>query len=104
MHGRRIPVADPPVSPTAVLRLPGDYYGPVRGFNGDRPGVFFLLPIADDIPGRPEAKGLHCVCSPPHVFTEEPDGSLTITDSIGCGRSEGYYWHGYLTKGEWSQC
>jgi hypothetical protein len=51
---------------------------------------------------------LQHVTSPPHEFTEEPDGTLTITPSIaatmhgasGSGlNTDG--WHGFLTRGHW---
>lgn len=97
MRGRRIPVVDPKADPFHVLEKPGDYYGPVMGFSADRPAVFYLLPIES-----PEPVLAH-VQSPPHVFTEEADGTLTITASILTNWVDGS-WHGYLTKGEWIKC
>lgn len=102
MKGRRIPV---PKDGHPIVEQPGDYCGPVMGFAG--PGqstVFFLKPNARDPDAPPRARRVHHVNSPPHVFTEEPDGTLTITPSIGdtardSPESDG--WHGYLTKGEW---
>lgn len=94
-----------------TVTRPGDYCGPVTGFWGNtdpnnpdsppRPGVWFIPPIFEDIPGHPEAASLHSVCSPPHTFTTHPDGTLTIMRSIGCGPCGKYYWHGYLIKGVW---
>ena len=104
IQGRRMPVTDPTADPLHVLQQPGDYYGPVVGFNGPSPAVFFLLPTAtptDPKWGGAPQDGLHAVCSPPHVFTEEPDGTLTIRESIGAGPNGSYYWHGYLTAGRW---
>ena len=83
---------------------PGEYYGPVMGYSGNKPAVFFLKPNARD-PGAPaRARSVHYVVSPPHVFTEETDGTLSITDSIGDHAgpgSESDGWHGFLTKGVW---
>lgn len=103
MIGRR-------VATVADIELPGDYSGPYPGYTGpDRTDVFFLLPIARDEGVRPEARSLHHVTSPPHVFRECADGSLEIRNSIGAGvliesadgdvRDGGYYWHGYLDEG-----
>lgn len=102
MQGRRLPVVTGD-DPYLHLKEAGDYYGPVMGFSGDVPAVFFLLPIARDANVPPQARSIHHVCSPPHTFTEHPDGTLTIRASIGAGAGEpgGYYWHGYLTKGVW---
>jgi hypothetical protein len=62
---------------------PGDYCGPVTGFAGaDQSTVFFLKPNARDPDAPARARVVHHVNSPPHAF-REPDGSLTITASIG---------------------
>lgn len=86
---------------------PGDYCGPIHGYTGDKPAVFFLKPNARDKGVPPHARGVQHVTSPPHVFTEEDDGTLTITASIGDTRGDGREgsdgWHGYLTRGEWVQ-
>lgn len=96
---RRVPVVDG-LDPLAACTQAGDYYGPVMGYSGDRPSVFFLLPIARDNDAPPGARSLHHVESPPHVFRECDDGSLEIRESIGAGdRTPGYYWHGYLDAG-----
>jgi hypothetical protein len=104
MQGRRIHVVEGS-DPYQMVTQPGDYYGPVFGFNGDSLAVYFLLPTAtpsDPKWGGGQADGLHAVCSPPHRFKEETDGSLTIRESIGCGGPAGqYYWHGYLNHGCW---
>lgn len=96
MKGRR-------VSRIEDVREPGDYCGPVKGYTGDRSAVFFYKPNAKDPGASATARIKQHVVSPPHVFTEEPDGTLTITASIGelflDGVGDGY--HGYLTKGEW---
>jgi hypothetical protein len=76
---------------------PGDYYGPVSGYTGDKASVFFRLPRV--IEGD---RGLRHVASPPHVFRECPDGSLEIRESIGAlgdHGTQGYLWHGYLDEG-----
>jgi hypothetical protein len=102
MKGRRIPV--PPNSEFPILDRPGDYCGPIMGWTGDKPAVFFLKPNARDSGAPKRARSVQHVVSPPHAFKEEPDGTLTITASIsdlaGAG-SESDGWHGYLTKGEW---
>lgn len=112
MKGRRIPVPANGNIFDAVTQ-PGDYCGPVEG-DTIRDGkrvmvrkVAFLLPIAT--PGLPfeqqhGANGVHHVAEPPHVFTEEPDGTLTIRESILSRepRTSKEIWHGYLTKGEWT--
>jgi len=88
------------------LKQPGDYCGPLIGWTADRPAVFFLKPNANDPQAPKRAHYIQHVCSPPHRFTEEMDGTLTIRDSIGdkAGKSSvSDGWHGYLTKGEWHQ-
>jgi hypothetical protein len=100
MKGRRVPVQDG-LDPMTACQQAGDYYGPVVGWTGSKPAVFFLLPIARDIDVHGEARSLHHVQSPPHVFTEEQDGTLTIRESIGAGPNGAYYWHGFLTEGRW---
>jgi len=78
---------------------PGDYCGPLEGFTGDKPAVFYLLPNARDEDVPPSERSLHHVTSPPHTFAEENDGSLTISASI---LSPGG-WHGYLERGVWRE-
>jgi hypothetical protein len=83
---------------------PGDYCGPITGYTGDRPAVFFRLPIQDAAGSR---AALRHVSSPPHQFRECTDGSLEIRASIGAiawahesEYKEGrYVWHGYLDEG-----
>ena len=70
-----------------VLRMtmptqPGDYCGPVVGYTGNLPAVFFLKPNARDEGVPPRARSVQHVVSPPHVFRECPDGSLEIRQSI----------------------
>lgn len=100
MLGKRLPIVDGKLNPPTN---PGEYCGPVYGYTGpqNHPAIFFLLPIARDEGVPHEAKFIHHVECPPHVFTEEPDGSLTIRESIGAGPRPNYYWHGYLTEGRW---
>lgn len=95
-QGRRVPVTENHGQTLAGLQ-PGDYCGPITGYSGNQPAVFFVPPDSQHTEGP-----LHHVCSPPHRFTEEPDGSLTIRDSIGCGKPP-YDWHGYLTAGVWEE-
>lgn len=108
MKGRRIKIEfEDGKAKFPFLELPGDYAGPVIGFTGSVPAVYFLKPNARDKGAPSRAKSIQHVVSPPHVFTEEPDGTLTITASIsdlaGPGsESDGY--HCYLTKGEWIKC
>lgn len=109
MVGRRLPVVDGKLTlPTE----PGDYCGPVVGHTADKPAVFFLKPNAHDEGVPKHARSVQHVVSPPHVFTEEPDGTLTISMSISDmrrsypdewtgPRSDG--WHGYLERGVWRQ-
>jgi hypothetical protein len=104
MKGRRLPVVDgKPTFP----QEPGDYCGPVLGYTGDIPAVLFLKPNARDEDAPARARHVQHVISPPHTFTEHPDGTLTISPSIsdtvrgGSGESDG--WHGYLEHGEWRQ-
>lgn len=83
---------------------PGEYFGPVTGYTGGKPAVFFLKPNARDAGAPSRARIIQHVVSPPHVFTEEADGSLTISASIGdtagsSAVSDG--WHGYLERGVW---
>jgi hypothetical protein len=106
---RRIPVEyhDDGRPKMPAVEQPGDYCGPVMGFTRDKPAVFFLKPNARDPGVPPIARSVHHVISPPHTFTEEPDGTLTIRASLGDmhdksdGTRESDGWHGYLTKGEW---
>jgi hypothetical protein len=88
----------------------GDYWVTAVIYpDGERPKVFFLLPIhagADAFDHPTQGSGLHGVTQPPWSFRECPDGSLAIEGSIACGRTdpEGEYWHGYLDEGNvWRQ-
>lgn len=102
MVGRRVDLPDG-ANLLDVLTQPGDYCGPLMGYFGDAAAVFFLLPIANPADpkwGGAEGDGVHIVWSPPHKFTENPDGTLTIRQSIGAGRPP-YYWHGFLNAGRW---
>jgi len=94
--GRRLPVVD---GKPAVLERAGDYCGPVTGFSGpEKATVFYLLPIARDADAPKGARAAFHVCIPPHVATENPDGSLTLRESIG-----NPHWHGFLNAGhKWS--
>ena len=100
MKGRR-------VNSFAEIAQPGDYFGPTRGYTGNVPAVFFLKPNARDEGVKPWVRSVHHVCSPPHTFTENPDGTLTISPSISnllAGDTDGHSddgWHGYLENGVW---
>ncbi len=101
MKGTRLPVVDGKMTcPTK----PGEYCGPVTGYTGDKPAVFFLKPNARDEDAPPAARSLQHVVSPPHTFTEHEDGTLTIAASISdkaVGSDESDGWHGYLERGVW---
>lgn len=100
MQGRRIPVVDPKTDPYFLLTESGDYYGPVVDSGITR--VFFLLPNGRDEGTYGPGRCLHHVAAPPHVIREEPDGSLTIRESILSRDGDGKeIWHGYLTEGRW---
>lgn len=104
MTGRRLSVVDG--QPTWPEK-PGDYCGPVMGYTGDSPAVFFLKPNARDANAPRIARALHHACSPPHTFRECPDGSLEIRASLGDdhGDSGSDGWHGYLDEGHvWRKC
>jgi len=93
MKGRRLPLGTFP-------QEPGDYMGPITGYTGDKPAVFFLKPNARDTNVPAVARAIQHVVSPPHTFRECPDGSLEIRASLGDrheGGSDG--WHGYLDEG-----
>ena len=96
---RRIPVPESGDVNEVIFEMePGDYCGPISGYSGDKPAVFFRLPETSE--GDPVG-GIRHVVSPPHVFTEQPDGSLEIRESIltlETGKS-GQPWHGYLDAG-----
>lgn len=119
--GRRLPLVyrGHPDTPEAQRRYeidewpsqPGDYVGPVYGYTGDVPAVFFLKPNARD-PAAPRiARVIQHVVSPPHTFRECADGSLEIRASIGDMHSIGSIgdmhgtdrvsdgWHGHLNEG-----
>lgn len=86
---------------------PGDYCGPVLGYTGDLPMVTFLKPNARDPDAPRGASSVQHVTSPPHTFTEEDDGTLTIAASISefkasdTAHEHGDGWHGYLEHGVW---
>lgn len=103
MIGRRLPVVDGKLT---YPELPGDYCGPVVGYTGDLPAVFFLKPNARDVDAPACAKAVQHVTFPPHTFRECADGSLEIRNSLGDdhrGVSDG--WHGFLDEGHvWRKC
>jgi hypothetical protein len=85
----------------ADIENPCDYYGPTTEFT-HHPSVFFLKPNAHDSGVR---GGIQHCSMPPHIFSENDDGSLTISpsisDTIRGGASDG--WHGFLENGIWRQ-
>jgi hypothetical protein len=83
------------VATVGDLERPGDYCGPLIGYTGDVPAVFFLLPNGAKEPGQKGRGSVHHVVSPPHQFRECADGSLEIRESIGAMP----LWHGYLDEG-----
>lgn len=119
MVGRRIPVPIDPETGRPNVNLaypfePGDYCGPIIGYTGDLPAVFFLKPNARDPDVPAHARAIQHVTSPPHTFRECPDGSLEIRNSIGDMHpvwgdggevvgQESDGWHGFLNSGHrWS--
>lgn len=101
MQGKRLTGAEVEAAGDLAAALdragPGAYHGPITGYTGDKPAVFYLLPIARDPDVLPSARSIRHVTSPPHTFHEEEDGSLTIRASI---LHEGA-WHGFLEHGVW---
>jgi hypothetical protein len=102
MKGRR-------VNSFGEIEQPGDYYGPTTDYTGV-PAVFFLKPNARDEGVPPRSRSVQHVCSPPHTFWENPDGSLSIQPSISnltrgdTGGDTDDGWHGYLDPGHvWRQ-
>jgi hypothetical protein len=93
------------VGSVGEIERPGDYCGPVTGYTGDLPAVFFLKPNARDEGCGAAARSVQHVCSPPHTFRECPDGSLEIRASISNllrGDTTGHSddgWRGYLDEG-----
>ena len=90
------------------LERPGDYFGPVRGWTGDKEACFYVLPVCG-----PRGSGrfhINHVCFPPHTYRECSDGSLEIRDSILHKAEQPDYqpckdaFHGYLDEGNtWRQ-
>jgi hypothetical protein len=104
MKARRIPI--PPNGDIfAALEKPGDYCGPAEGTIGKPPDGLERIPVRRVAFMLPIETGnvFHCQ-EPPHKFTEELDGTLTITASILASwgnKDNRQSWHGFLTKGEW---
>lgn len=110
MQGRRVEIEHVDGHPNFPnLEQAGDYAGPVKGWTGDLPAVFFLKPNARDDDAPRGARSVQHVCSPPHSFTEEADGTLTISPSISDRKRDqdpstpGDGWHGFLERGVWRQ-
>jgi hypothetical protein len=97
------------VDAISAINQPGDYFGPVVGYTGDLPAAFFLKPNARDEGVPLRSRSVQHVVSPPHTFTENPDGTLTIAPSISnlsrgdVGGASDDGWHGYLENGVWRQ-
>jgi hypothetical protein len=82
------------------ITQPGDYFGPVTGYTGALPAVFFLLPNARDEGASGPQRSIHHVTFPPHTYRECEDGSVEIRASIlSRGRDNVEVWHGYLDEG-----
>jgi len=97
MIGHRIPLVDGKID--RWPELPGDYVGPVKGYSGDVEAMFFLLPIARDVGVEPSARSVHHITFPPHRYTEFPDGSVQVRESIASKGAAGVtIWHGYLDE------
>jgi hypothetical protein len=67
---------------------PGDYG---RGLDGR----WYALPPAGKC---------YIGCLANHTVVEHEDGTITVTPSILITINKEDRWHGYLTKGEWSEC
>lgn len=102
LKGRRIPIInlgtqpEPMVGEMPVLELAGDYCGPFKDKIKGVLVLYYLLPVARDADKHGHARSVHHLVSPPHRIIEEPDGSLTIRESIGSPD-----WHGFLNAGSW---
>lgn len=103
MIGRRLPIVDGKVT---WPELPGDYCGPVVGYTGNLPAIFFLKPNARDADAPPSARAVQHITIPPHTIRECADGSLEIRASLGDMHASGSDgWHGYLDEGHvWRKC
>lgn len=93
--GRRRPLVDTEVGPRMddvfieEWEL-GDYAGPVIGYTGEHPSVFYRLPNGE----------VGHVSTRVHKVVEEDDGTVTIDPSI-LNQPSG--WHGYLEHGVWRE-
>lgn len=100
---RRIPVPESgDINEIMWDMKPGDYCGPYMGYTGTKPCVCFILPGGTDLTQHdpPNTQGFGHVTAPPHSFTEQPDGSLEIRESILYTQGNtGWTWHGYLDAG-----
>lgn len=103
LKGRRLPIInyginpEPMIGEIPVLEKAGDYCGPFKDKINGVLVVYYLLPVARDEGIHGHGRSIHHIVSPPHRIIEEPDGSLTIRNSIGAQP----YWHGFLTDGCW---
>lgn len=98
MIGRRVKTIE-------EIERPGDYCGAIMGYTGDKPAVFYMLPIPkEELVNAGIQRAVHHVVSPPHQFRECADGSLEIRESILTRQShaepnKSWSWHGYLDEG-----
>jgi hypothetical protein len=98
------------VASMADIERPGDYFGPVTGYTGDKEACFFLKPNARDEGVSARSRSIQHVCFPPHTYRECAGGSLEIRASISnltagdVGGASDDGWHGYLDEGHvWRQ-
>lgn len=110
MKGRRLEVVVNEATGRPDLNLclptePGDYVGPISGYTGDKPALYFMLPHARDAGTDPQERGVRHITFPPHGIVEEDDGTVTVVGSILAILSPDsrHGWHGYLERGEWRQ-
>ncbi len=93
---------------SSAEREPGDYYGPVFGFNGKDAEDCEIRAIYFNLPVRREDGSVICghICIPPHDYQENPDGSIMVIGSIKTrwGDEPGQEWHGHLIQGVWTEC
>jgi hypothetical protein len=106
--GARLELLENPETERVDINLnmpskPGEYAGPVHGYTGDVPCLFFVLPVPEDHPDF----GVRHITAPPHSINEETDGTVTVSPSILAVRGTSVDgpapWHGYLEHGVWRE-
>lgn len=85
MKGRRVYCKEGDVFPP--MTEPGDY-------GQDKDGVWFCRPPRIGFPGGNLRN---------HQVTEHEDGTITVRPSILVMKGS-ETWHGWLTRGDWSEC